>query len=179
MYVTSKDLYFTTQREYQTESDFLTAIACLLKEKVVILFLVMMTKEPPHIGRNIKRMRELLRIKQEYMAIQLGLSQQAISQLEQKETLEAPLLEKVAKVLNVPVEAIQNYDEEKTVNIISNTYNDNAVSNDCSSSVNYNFNPLDKLLEVVEKNEKLYERLVQVEREKNDLLQRLLEEKSR
>ena len=41
-----------------------------------------------HEGKNIKRIREILGIKQDALAIELGLSQQAISQLEQKETLD-------------------------------------------------------------------------------------------
>lgn len=42
-----------------------------------------------HEGRNVKRIREVLGIKQEALAMDLALSQQAISQLEQKETLDA------------------------------------------------------------------------------------------
>ncbi len=37
-----------------------------------------------HEGRNVKRIREILGIKQDALAFELGLSQQAISQLEQK-----------------------------------------------------------------------------------------------
>lgn len=36
----------------------------------------------PHHRRNVKRIREMLGIKQEAMAIDLGISQQAISALE-------------------------------------------------------------------------------------------------
>ena len=38
-----------------------------------------------HQGHNVKRIREILGIKQDALAIKLGLSQQAVSQLEQKE----------------------------------------------------------------------------------------------
>ncbi len=71
-----------------------------------------MNDKPVHEGRNVKRIREILGIKQDALAMDLGLSQQAISQLEQKEALDGELLEKIAKILEVPVEAINNFDEE-------------------------------------------------------------------
>jgi transcriptional regulator with XRE-family HTH domain len=112
-------------------------------------------------GHNVKRIREILGIKQESIAASLGLSQQAISQLEQKEVLDSLLLEKLSKILGVSEEAIKNFSEESAVNIISNTYNDQVVS------IQYNFNPIDKIVE-------LYERLLKSEKEKNELLQQLL-----
>ena len=119
-----------------------------------------------HHGRNVKRLREMLGIKQEYIANELIMTQQTISKLEQKEEIEDDVLEKVAKVLNVPVDAIKNLNDEATFNIIANSYHDNA------SAVNYqcNFNPIDKLVE-------LYERLLTAEKEKVAMLEKLLEEK--
>jgi hypothetical protein len=35
-------------------------------------------------------------------------------------------MDEVAKALKVPAEAIKNFDEEKAINIFSNTYNDNS-----------------------------------------------------
>jgi transcriptional regulator with XRE-family HTH domain len=49
----------------------------------------------PHHGRNVKRIREILGIKQEALAMDLGISQQAISSLEQREALDKDLLEKI------------------------------------------------------------------------------------
>ena len=124
-----------------------------------------------HHGRNVKRIREILGIKQDVLATSLGLSQQAISQLEQKEVLDAPVLQKVSKLLGVSEEVIRNFSEEKAINIISNTYNDHAAL------ILYNFNPVDKWVEAIEENRKLYERLLQSEREKVELLQKLLNSK--
>jgi transcriptional regulator with XRE-family HTH domain len=120
-----------------------------------------------HHGRNVKRIREMLGIKQEFLATTLGLSQQAVSQMEQKETLDKDVLQKLSKALGVSDGAIENFSEAAAVTIISSTLHDH------SGSVNYNptFNPIDKIVE-------LYERLLQVEREKNDLLKRLLDAKS-
>ena len=129
-----------------------------------------MTDKLLHEGRNVKRLREILGMKQDTLAFELGLSQQAVSQLEQKEALDKDLLEKISAVLKIPVEAIRNFDEEKAINIISNTFHDQAIN------MNYqcNFNPLEKFIEQVEKNEKLYEALLQSEREKVALLEKIL-----
>ena len=124
-----------------------------------------------HIGRKISRLRELRDMKQEALAIELGISQQAVSKLEQSADIEDEVLEKVAKVLGFPVDVIKNFNEDAVINIINNTFTD---FKDNSSGVNYNhqcsFNPLDKLIEAYEENKKLYERLLQAEREKNELL---------
>ncbi|WP_442591911.1 helix-turn-helix domain-containing protein [Pedobacter sp. AW31-3R] len=122
-----------------------------------------------HIGRKIRGIRELRNIKQDYLAVQLGVSQQTISNIEQSEEVETSTLEKIAKVLGISVEGIKNFSEEGVINYF-NTFNDSSSStfnNHCT------FNPLDKLIEVIEKNENLYERLLASEREKNELLKRL------
>lgn len=119
-----------------------------------------------HHGRNIKRLREILGVKQEHIANELHMTQQAVSKLEQKEKVEEEVLEKIAKIFNVPIDAIKNLNEEATFNIIANSYHDNA------SSVNYNchFNPIDKVVE-------LYERLLDAEKEKVAMLEKLLGDK--
>ncbi|MDT3401106.1 helix-turn-helix transcriptional regulator [Mucilaginibacter terrae] len=123
-----------------------------------------------HQGRNVKRFREMLGLKQEALALALGddWSQKRVSLLEGKELIEEDILAQVAAILKVPVEAIKNFDEEKAVNIISNTFNDTSMLN----AVNYNptFNPIDKLIEVYEENKKLYEQLLASEREKVEIL---------
>jgi transcriptional regulator with XRE-family HTH domain len=123
-----------------------------------------------HHGHNVKRIREILGVKQDFLATSLGLSQQAVSQMEQKEVLDVPMLQKVSKVLGIPEDAIQSFSDDAAINIFSSTLHDN------SGSVNYypTFNPVDKWLEAIEENRKLYERLLQSEKEKNELLQQLL-----
>ncbi|SHG05040.1 helix-turn-helix domain-containing protein [Dysgonomonas macrotermitis] len=119
-------------------------------------------------GYNAKRIREILGVKQEDLAERLGLSQRTVSKLEQTDILKDEQLEAIAKALNVPVDAIKNFNEERTINIIANTYNDEAVS----YAVHYKctFNPLEKVVE-------LYERMLQTEREKVALLEEVLKEK--
>ncbi|MDO8968489.1 helix-turn-helix transcriptional regulator [Algoriphagus sp.] len=130
-----------------------------------------------HHGRNIKRFREMLGIKQEAMADALGSdwSQKKVSLLEQKEQVELELMKEVAAVLKVPVEAIEKFDQEFAVNIISNTFTTHDQATGFIYNQNPTFNPLDKLLEVMEENKKLYERLFESEREKVELLKKLLD----
>lgn len=126
-----------------------------------------------HQGRNVKRFREMLGLKQEALAYELGedWSQKRVSLMESKETIEEDILAQVAQILKVPVEAIRNFDEEKAVNIISNNFSD---FKDHSIGINYNhqptFNTIDKLIEVYEENKKLYERLLDSEKEKVAIL---------
>lgn len=141
-----------------------------------------MSEKTIHQGRNIKRFREMLGIKQEGLAMELGddWNQKKISLLEGKETIEPVLLEQVAKVLKVPKEAIENFDEEKAINIISNTVNnnDNAMGNSLFSYYPV-INPVEKWMEALEENKKLYERLLQSEREKVEMLQRVINGKNK
>ena len=67
--------------------------------------------KPSHIGRKISRIRELRGLKQEALAMELGISQQSVSLMEQSETIEEDKLEHVAKVLGVTREAIENFSE--------------------------------------------------------------------
>lgn len=132
-----------------------------------------------HQGRNIRRFRELFGLKQEALAWELGedWSQKRVSILEQKEVIDQEILDKVAEILKVPAEAIKTFDEEKMINVISNnTYQDSAAT------IQYNVNPVDKWFEALEENKqlteenkKLYERLLQSEREKVELLQKVLD----
>ena len=128
-----------------------------------------------HQGRNIKRFREMLGIKQDALAFELGddWNQQKISLLEQKETIDAPLLQQISAALKIPAEALQNFDEEQAVNVIANTYSfqdfkDNAVA----SGFNYqpSFNPIDKMVE-------LYERMIQQQKEMIEKLEKIIERK--
>lgn len=128
-----------------------------------------------HQGKNVKRFREMLGIKQEALAIELGddWNQRKISLLEQKDVIEEDLLSQVAKVLKVPVEAIKNFDENQAINIISNTFQDESAA--YVHNYKCTFNPIDKWAEEITENRKLYERLLEAEKEKIELLKQLIE----
>ena len=98
-----------------------------------------------HQGRNVKRFREMLGIKQEALALDLGddWTQKKISLLEQKEEIEPELLEQIAGLLKVPAEAIKNFDEEHAINIISNTFDNGSFLN-TGYSPTFNVNPVEK-----------------------------------
>ena len=128
-----------------------------------------------HQGRNVKRFREMLGIKQEGLAYELGedWTQKRVSLLEQKETIEQDILDQVARILHVPADAIKNFDEQQAINIISNTFHDtNGLVN---YNPSFNINPIDKWVEALEENKKLYERLLKAEQDKNELLTRIVE----
>ncbi|MBE8726496.1 helix-turn-helix domain-containing protein [Flavobacterium hungaricum] len=122
-----------------------------------------------HQGRNVKRFREMLGIKQEALAYDLGeeWNQKKISMLEQKDVIEESLLKQISNSLNIPVEAFQNFDEEQAVNVIANTFhnNDSAIG-----FVINNHNPIDKLIQLHEEKIALYERML---KEKDEMMARL------
>lgn len=122
-----------------------------------------------HIGRKISRIREIRGIKQETLASELGVSQQTVSRMEQSETIEDDVLAKVAEILGVSSEAIKNYSDEAVIYNIQNNY-EGSHNQGANVGSQVNFNPIDKLIELFEENKKLYERLLQAEIAKNELL---------
>lgn len=120
--------------------------------------------KPSHIGRKISKIRELRGMKQEALAMAIGVSQQTISNIENSEEIEEEMLLKIAEALEVSVEGIKNFSEDTVLNIISNTFNDSAMLN--AVNLQPTFNPIDKVVE-------LYERLLQAEKEKVALLEQL------
>ncbi|WP_433815520.1 XRE family transcriptional regulator [Flavobacterium johnsoniae] len=125
-----------------------------------------------HQGRNVKRFREMLNIKQEALAYDLGedWSQKKISLLEQKEVIEDNLLKQISSILKIPVEAFQNFDEEQAVNIISNTFNIEKDAYIGNAKPVFNINPLDELKKLHEEKIALYERML---KEKDEMIARL------
>lgn len=107
-----------------------------------------------HQGKNITRFRQMLGMKQDALASNMGddWTQIKISRLESKDEIDPAILEEVARALKVPVEAITDFDEEAAINIVSNTVNnnDNASGN---SLLSYypTFNPIDKIVEILER----------------------------
>ena len=134
------------------------------------------TTKPIHQGRNVKRFREMLGIKQEALAYQLGedWNQKKISLLEQKEEIEASLLSQIAEALKLPVEAFQNFDEEQAVNVIANTFNDRAFENAFANNCTFNINPIEEIKKLHEEKIALYERMLKEKEEMMERLERLI-----
>ncbi|SIR75075.1 transcriptional regulator, partial [Chryseobacterium sp. RU33C] len=93
--------------------------------------------------------------------------------LEQKETIENQLLEKISEVLKIPVEAFQNFDEEQAVNLISCTFSDNAMFNNRIEV--QNINPIEEIKKLHEEKIALYERMLKEKDEMMARLEKLLE----
>jgi len=126
-----------------------------------------------HQGRNVKRFREMLNIKQEALAYDLGedWNQKKISMLEQKDVIEENLLKQISAVLKIPVEAFQNFDEEQAINIISNTFHEGAIAvGNNSGHVSTTINPIDKIVQLHEEKIVLYERML---KEKDEMMAKL------
>ncbi|WP_374175075.1 helix-turn-helix domain-containing protein [Flavobacterium tructae] len=127
-----------------------------------------------HQGRNVKRFREMLGIKQEALAYDLGedWNQKKISMLEQKDVIEDNLLKQISNSLRIPVEAFQNFDEEQAINFISNTFNDQ--SNGYNYYPTFNVNPIEKWIEALEEIKRLNLELLKAKDEHIKVLEKLI-----
>lgn len=88
-------------------------------------------EEKIHEGKNLKRIREIMGLKQEVLGRKCpgNYSQQRISEFENQWTIDEPTLQELAEGLGVTVEFIRAFNEEKAIYNIqhnSNTYNDHA-----------------------------------------------------
>ncbi len=129
-----------------------------------------------HQGRNVKRFREMLGIKQDALAFDLGeeWNQKKISVLEQKEVIEDHLLKAISNVLKIPVEAFQNFDEEQAVNVIANTFTSNDESTLNAINPYCSFNPIDKVVQLYDEKITLYERMLKEKEEMMDRLEKFI-----
>ena len=137
------------------------------------------TTKKIHEGRNVKRFREMLGIKQDALAADLGddWNQQKVSLLEQKETIDPVLLQQISAALKIPAEAIQNFDEEQAVNIIANTFSLDNGSIFNAHNTNPIFNPIETILKLHEEKIVLYERMLKEKDEMMGRLEKLIEKK--
>ncbi len=97
----------------------------------------------------------------------IGTKKKKISLLEQKETIDVPLLQQLSVALKIPVEAFQNFDEEQAVNVIANTFTN---SDSAIGFVINNYNPIEKIIQLHEEKIALYERML---KEKDEMMERL------
>ena len=83
------------------------------------------------IGEKIRKLREFRQYSQEYVAKKLKITQGAYSRMEQGD-IDLPFsrLEKVAEVLEMPVEKLVGYDDKQMmINYISNSDNFTTTGN--------------------------------------------------
>jgi len=115
-----------------------------------------------HTGQKIARVRQLRGVKQETVANELGISQAEFSNIENAETVDDKILNQIAEILNVPSEAIKNFDESLAVYYINNKI-ENSTIQENGHGIHQVFSPIDKVVE-------LYERLLESEKEKIRIL---------
>lgn len=133
-----------------------------------------------HQGANVRKFRQLVGMKQATFGEMMGLNQQGVSRLEQKRVLEEDTLFKVANILHVAPEIIQNLEENPTSIVIENntfqsgSSNVGVVESQRDNIVNH---PVDQLMTLNKEQASLYERMLAIEKEKNALLEKLLKEK--
>lgn len=95
---------------------------------------------------NVRRFMKVLGIKQDALAVDLR--------------NDPTTLKLVSAALKIPIEAIENFDEDSVINIISNTANNNDNTNGNSLFSYYpNINPIEKLVQLDEEKTALYERM--------------------
>jgi transcriptional regulator with XRE-family HTH domain len=104
-----------------------------------------------HIGNNIRRIREIMGIKQYTLAEECGWSQQQMSKLENSKTIQSDYLDLIAKKLGVTNNFIKSFNEKKAIYIIQHgiTIKDSANNNYLGyQNINH---PTDAFLEFFEK----------------------------
>ena len=126
-------------------------------------------KNRRHVGRNLQRIRVYLGMKQEALAVDLGVNQQVISKIEKQEEIEEGFLKRIAEVLGVSEEVIKDFDVEKTIfNINHHNYKDANISEGATTyAIVQQINPLEKIVE-------LYERLLKSEQDKIEILKKYM-----
>jgi transcriptional regulator with XRE-family HTH domain len=115
-------------------------------------------------GQKIEQVRKLMGISQAELGRRLGISKQAVSKMERAKKIEQEKLAKVAYALNVPADTIENFSQDRLVFHIQNMYDSSTAY---AHNFECNYNALDKVIE-------LYERLLQLEKDKVKILQNKL-----
>lgn len=111
-----------------------------------------------HRGRKIERVRKLRGWTQSDLASRMGISKQAISKLEQSETVGDEKLTEVANALGVTFEGLRDFSEEKVLYNTNNFYENCGVSaSNISANVETINNPLEETI-------KMYERQLEITR---------------
>lgn len=124
-------------------------------------------------GSNVRRWREWRGVNQDTLADQIGVSQATLSSYEKKDKLEKDILDKIAKALDIPVEAITELGQEASINIVANTFaNQSSAVNWCPT-----FNPIEKIVELYDEKIVLYERMLKDKEEAIALLHEVLKER--
>lgn len=143
----------------------------------------------PHQGSNVARLRRAMGMKQEALAQELNISQQAISLVEQKRILDKEILLKIANTLHVTPLLIEELEEDPASLVVeNNTFELEAGSVNNIGGIsglqnqgefNIENNPIEEILKQSDEKMALYERLLEMEKKNVSVLQQLLNEKEK
>lgn len=127
---------------------------CYLSSETVFNMNTTPTEKNTHIGRNIKRIREIQGIKQEHFGqlCKSKYSQQRISDFENMIALDEPLLEELATALGVTPDFVKAFKEENVIYNIQNNSN-STLSDQAGQQYNQpnNNEHSEKLIQLLEK----------------------------
>lgn len=119
-------------------------------------------EEKVHEGKNLKRIREIMGLKQEVLGQKCvnKYDQRRISEFENSWTIDEPILEELAEALGVNIEFIRSFNEEKAIYNIQNnntfTVSDHSFGLSNQPSVNYNnIGKVESLLEKLIEDDKV------------------------
>lgn len=131
-------------------------------------------------GANVRKLRQIMGMKQETLAEMLQTTQRVISRIEQRKVIADDTLEKIANALNVSPKIIQELEENPLSLIIeNNTFKDGSyMGNGGMIENNQQIHSLDKIVEMNKETTALYERMLTIEKEKTALLEQLLRKKN-
>lgn len=117
-----------------------------------------------HIGRKIERIRRLRGMSQTELGELLDVTKQAISKMEQTEQLDDEKIKQVADALGVTEEGLKSFHEERVLYNTINFYDSSGVNTSSISS-----NNIESLNQFpIEQTIKLFEKLLEKERQKFD-----------
>jgi len=117
-----------------------------------------------HLGNNIARIRGFKRLTQKELASKLNMRQQDYSKIENSEEIDNEMLELISNALDIPIELIKQLDGNSAISLNQQGGN--------TGNIFYQVNPIEKI-------ETLYERLLEIERKRNDLLEEKLRDKGK
>lgn len=80
-----------------------------------------------HLGRKIERVRRLRGMSQTELGQLLGITKQAVSKIEQNETIDDERLDQIASALGVTVDGLKEYNEETILYNTNNFYENCGV----------------------------------------------------
>lgn len=89
----------------------------------------------PHLGKNLRQIRIFCEVKQDTLARALGITQQAVSKIEQKQNITEPLLLKIAGILKVNPDVIKKLDRDKILAGINAFYNPSMENMQCPAQL--------------------------------------------